>query len=59
VKKNFDMGTKPYGIRVVGDKAFVTCIISGNLDVLDMKRWVMEPVAGISHGDGIAVWSGR
>lgn len=59
VKKSFRVDAKPYGIRVLGDHAFVNCNVSGNLNILNLHSWTLEqPVPGLSHGDGIAIWPG-
>lgn len=59
VKQSFDVDARPYGIRVIADRAFVTCILSGNLDVLNLKSWTLEPpIPNLSHGDGITIWPG-
>jgi hypothetical protein len=44
----------------VADETFVACYLSGNLDVLNVTSWAMEPpIVGVAHGDGIALWDGR
>jgi YVTN family beta-propeller protein len=59
VKKSYDVDRLPYGIRVVGNEAFVACYLSGNVNVLNMTTWTMEtPIVGVAHGDGIALWQG-
>jgi YVTN family beta-propeller protein len=55
----FDVDRLPFGIRVVGSEAFVACYLSGNLDVLNLADWTMEPpISSVAHGDGLAVWNG-
>ncbi|AXC15440.1 hypothetical protein ACPOL_6196 [Acidisarcina polymorpha] len=59
VQHAFDVDRLPFGIRVVGSEAFVACYLSGNLDVLNLANWTMEPpIPGVAHGDGLAVWNG-
>ena len=59
VAHSYKVDAHPYGIRIVGDRAFITSIISGNLNILNLATWTMEPpVPNLSHGDGIAIWPG-
>ena len=59
VKHSFDVDRLPFGIRAVGDDAFVACYLSGNLNVVNLKTWTMEPsIMNVAHGDGLAVWNG-
>ncbi len=49
----------PFGIKVVGNEAFVACYLSGSLNVLNLATWTMEsPIMNVAHGDGLAVWNG-
>jgi YVTN family beta-propeller protein len=59
VQHSFDVDRLPYGIEIYGDKAFVACYLSGNVDVLDMATWALEtPIPRVAHGDGITIWKG-
>ncbi|RXH56169.1 hypothetical protein GRAN_3026 [Granulicella sibirica] len=59
VRHTFDVDRLPFGIKIVNNEAFVACYLSGNLDVLNLQDWTMEPpIPGVAHGDGLAVWTG-
>ena len=59
VKHAFDVDRLPFGIKIVGNETFVACYLSGNLDVLNLATWTMEPsIPNVAHGDGLAVWTG-
>ena len=59
VTNSFEVGRMPFGIRVVDSEAFVACYLSGDVYVLDLATWKMEPpIANVAHGDGLALWGG-
>jgi len=59
VKHSFDVDRLPFGIKVLGEEAFVACYLSGNIDVLNLGNWTLEaPIMNVAHGDGLAVWNG-
>ena len=59
VTRAFDVDRLPLGIRIVGGEAFIACFLTGNLDVLNLATWTMEPpMLNVAHGDGLAIWNG-
>ena len=59
VKHAFDVDRLPFGIKVVGEEAFVASYLSGNLSVLNLRSWTLEsPIMNVAHGDGLAIWKG-
>ncbi len=58
-KHSFDVDRLPYGIKVIGGEAFVACYLSGNIDVLNLATWTLEPpLMNVAHEDGLALWKG-
>jgi len=59
VHHTFDTDRLPYGIATYKDEALIACYLSGNLDVLNLATWTLEPpILNVAHGDGINLWNG-
>ncbi len=59
VAHSFEVDRLPYGIETFGNKVFVACYLSANLDVVNTTTWTVErPITGVAHGDGITLWQG-
>ena len=59
IKHSFVKDRLPFGIRILGNEAFVACYQSGNVNILDLPKWHFEPpILDVAHGDGLTVWSG-
>ena len=59
VKHAFDVDRLPYGIKVIGGEAFIACYLTGNINILNLATWTMEPpIMNVAHGDGLALWKG-
>jgi YVTN family beta-propeller protein len=60
ITHSFEVDRLPYGIQIFGSEAFVACLLSGNLDVLNMSTWTLEaPITNVAHGDGITLWRSK
>jgi YVTN family beta-propeller protein len=55
VSRSYDLAGQPFGFFIHGGLAYMTCIVTGRIEVLNLKTWLMEAPIDLTPGvDGMA-----
>jgi len=53
--RSYDLDGQPFGIFIHDDVAYMTCIVTGRIEILNLRSWAMEPPMNLTPGvDGMA-----
>jgi YVTN family beta-propeller protein len=56
--RSYDLPGQPFGFFIHDDLAYMTCIVTGRIEILNLQTWTMESPINLTPGvDGMA-WSG-
>ena len=55
--RSYELDGQPFGFFVHDNRAYMTCIVTGRIEILNLSTWAMEPPIELTPGvDGMA-WS--